>query len=105
MSGPEQEMWCEVIDCVPMRLLKTRYSGDAFRNGGYVEEVFELVPSPTDIRLTHAVDYSHSGLPRFFRVLMWLISRFGYSVGRSSLDGIKELAEESKASQPSDRPG
>lgn len=101
MKGPEQEMWCEVVDCAPTQLLKTRYTGKAFRNGGYVDEVFQLTPSSTGTRLTHGVDFTHSGLPWIVRVLMYIIHTFGYSVGKSSLDGIKKLTEETKANTPS----
>ena len=63
MKGPEQETWCEVLDCAPTQRLKTRYGGKAFRNGGHVEETFRLTPSPDGTRLLHAVDFTHSGIP------------------------------------------
>ena len=103
LSGPEQETWCEVLDCEPTQLLRTRYSGKAFRNGGYVEETFRLTPAPGGTRLHHAVDFTHSGLPWLVRLLMQLVHTFGYSVGRSSLDGIRDLAEETSAHQAADR--
>ena len=103
LKGPEQETWCEVRDCAPAQLLKTRYSGHAFRNGGYVEETFRLTPSSDGTRLLHAVDFSRSGLPWLVRLLMQLVHTFGYSVGKSSLEGIRDLAEETTANQPSGR--
>jgi hypothetical protein len=101
MKGPEQETWCEVLDCAPKQLLTTRYSGKAFRNGGYVEETFRLTPIPSGTRLLHAVDFAHSGLPWLVRLLMQLVSTFGYSVGKSSLEGLRDLVEEGPANQPS----
>ena len=101
MRGPEQETWCEVRDCVPTQLLTTRYSGKAFRNNGYVEETFRLTPIPSGTRLLHAVDFAHSGLPWLVRLLMQLVGTFGYSVGQSSLDGIRGLVEEGMGNQPS----
>ena len=97
LKGPERETWCEVQDCVPTQLLRTRYSGEAFQKGGYVEETFRLTPSPNGTRLFHAVDFTHSGLPWLIRLLMQLVNTFGYSVGRSSLEGIRNLAHESMA--------
>lgn len=94
LKGPEQETWCEVVACLQAQLLKTRYTGKAFRNGGYVEETFRLTPSPNGTRLFHAVDFTHSGVPWLIRLLMQLLNTFGYSVGQSSLEGIRDLAEE-----------
>jgi len=92
-----------VQDCAPAELLKTRYTGKAFRNGGYVEETFRLTPSQNGTRLSHAVDFTHSGVPWLVLLLMQLVNAFGYSAGKSSLEGIRDLAEETTAYQPSDR--
>lgn len=104
MKGPEQETWCKVLDCAPTQLLTTRYSGKAFRNGGYVEETFRLTPIPSGTRLLHAVDFAHSGLPWLVRLLMQLVSTFGYSVGKSSLERIRDLVEESPANRRASAP-
>ena len=92
-----------MLDCAPTQLLKTRYSGKAFRNEGYVEETFRLTPLPDGTRLLHDVDFTYSGLPWLIRWLMQLVNAFGYSVGKSSLEGIRDLAEEDMASPPLDQ--
>jgi uncharacterized protein YndB with AHSA1/START domain len=93
MAGPGQKTSCEVIECAPAGILKTRYTGKAFRKGGYVEEVFQLKPSSTGTLLTHAVDFTHAGLPWFVRLLMRVIHVLGHGVGRSSLERIGDLEQ------------
>jgi hypothetical protein len=75
-------------------MLKTRFSGPAFRTGGHVDEVFRLVARGERTQLIHEVDFSHSRLPWAVRALAKLLSLVGYHVGKSSLEGIKALAEE-----------
>jgi len=81
------------VDYAPLQRVRTRFSGEVFRNGGYVDEEFRLIPLAAATRLMHLVDYTHSGLPWIIAVLMRFIQTFGYSVGKSPLEGIKELAE------------
>jgi uncharacterized protein YndB with AHSA1/START domain len=94
LGGSDREADCEVVDFVPGELLKTRFEGGAFKDGGYVEETFRIVPSEAETKLVHEVDFSRSGLPWFVQALMKLIDTFGYSVGKSPLEGIRELVVE-----------
>ena len=93
MSGSGREVACEVIECAPEQFLKTRFTGWFTPRAGYVDEVFRLHASNTETRLVHEVDFTQSGIPWLIQVLMKLVSTFGYSVGKSPLKGIKDLAE------------
>lgn len=93
MEGLEQEASCEVLECVSLQRLTVRYSGAGFPNGGHVEETFQLTPTSSGARLTHAVDFGRSGIPWVFQMLIWLISTFGHTVGPSILENIRELTE------------
>lgn len=91
LRDSEQESDCEVVECVPEKLLKTRCDGKAFKVGGYVDETFRIVLSETKTILIHEVDFTHSGLPWLILVMMRLIDKFGYSVEKSTLERIREL--------------
>lgn len=93
MKGPEQEARCDVIACVPGALLTTRYSGEGFGNGGFVDETFRLDVTGGGTRLRHAVDLRRSGIPWMVRVAVAVIAVCGYKVGRPLLENIRELAE------------
>jgi uncharacterized protein YndB with AHSA1/START domain len=93
LSGPAQAMTGEIIACEPGQRLTTRFTGAAFPRDAYADETFVLEAAGTNTRLVQTVDYTHSGLPWFVKLLMKLLATFGHSVGNSSLDGIKELAE------------
>jgi carbon monoxide dehydrogenase subunit G len=90
-----QVMSCEVVRLMPYEKITIRYSGTAFRSkNGFVDETFLLTKQgqhKTKVKLE--VDFKNSGLPSPVKCIMWFISTFGYKVGRSSLDGLKDLME------------
>lgn len=96
LSGPERQSDCEVLACIPGELLTTRFSTEAPGPAGYVDETFRLKPLAEGTRIVHEADFTHSGLPRWLRVFMKVVDLVGRKVGKSSLEGIKELVEEQK---------
>ena len=93
LSGPERHAECEVVDCLSGETLTIRFTGDAFRGGGYVDETFRLARSGDGTDVTHEVDFTHSGLPWLLQAFMKVMDIIGHKTGRSSLDCIKELIE------------
>jgi uncharacterized protein YndB with AHSA1/START domain len=95
LSGKRNKVFCEVMDYKPCERIRIRYSGPAFKSdSNFVDETFLLnSQGPHHTLIRHEVDFSNSGIPILFRFLMWFISTFGYQVGPSSLDGIKDLME------------
>lgn len=93
MRGPGREMWCEVLACEPPLLLATRYSERPAPEGRAVEETFRLSALPDGARLDHQVDLSRWGFPRWAVLLFKFVNFFGRKMNRSSLEGIRELAE------------
>jgi len=91
LSGPEQETQCEVLECRPGRTLAIRFTTQAPR-GGQVDETFRLQSSGEGTEVTHEIDFKHSGLPWWLKVFMKVLDLFGHQRGKSSLDGIAELA-------------
>jgi hypothetical protein len=88
-----QDTTCVVMECVPEQVLRTRFSGKTIKSGCYVEEIFRIIPQGAETRLIHELDFANSGLPWFFKALMKASHVIGYSEGKSSLEGIKELGE------------
>jgi uncharacterized protein YndB with AHSA1/START domain len=43
-GGPERSAECRIQEYQPNELLTTRYSGSAFKKGGYVMETYRLIP-------------------------------------------------------------
>ena len=83
---------CEVIELKPCEKITIRYSGEAFPANGYVDETFYLISQgPRQTKLELVVDFTHSGLPLYFKFIMWAISSLGHQAGPSSLDGIENL--------------
>ena len=95
LSGPEQEAQCEVLECQPGQKLTIRFTTEAPRRGSQVDETFRLQPSGDGTEVTHDVDFTHSPLPWWLKVLMKVLDVVGTRRGRSSLDGIAELVEQS----------
>ena len=95
LSGPPRETTCEVMSCRPGESVTFRFSGDAFRAGGYVDETFRLRCSGDLTEIVHDVDFTHSGLPRPLQALMKVMDLVGRKCSKSSLDGVKELVEQS----------
>jgi len=96
LSGPEREAECEVIHCRVPEILAIRYATDALRPGGYVDETFRLRSFDGGAKIIHEVDFTHSGLPCAIKALMKVLDLFGRKEGKSSLDGIRELADPSR---------
>lgn len=96
LSGPERASRCEVMACTPGELLTTRFHTEGPGPAGYVDETFRLLPQGEGTRIVHEVDFTHSGLPRWLQAFMKVVDLMGRKVGKSSLDGIRELAEGQK---------
>jgi uncharacterized protein YndB with AHSA1/START domain len=95
-SGPERQLDCVVIACEPERSLTLRFSGEASpRTNEYVDETYLFQPVDGGTKALHKIDFSHSGLPWFLKVVMKVIDLVGHKEGQSPLDGLKGLAEES----------
>src|SRR5262245_31872280 len=94
LSGEPKEHSVEVIRLdSPTRLVMVqRYE---WRGSACQLEVSMIVePLPTGSRVRTVIDYSRTGIPWPFRLLIWWITRSGRKVGSSPLDTLKRLAEQ-----------
>ena len=91
-GGPERQLDCEVITCEPERILTLRFSGEAATGTDeYVDETYVFQSFDGGVKIVHEVDFSHSGLPWFFKAVLQVIHLVGQPQGKSSLDVLKEL--------------
>jgi hypothetical protein len=97
-KGSERKMECMIEEYQQDKLLTIRYSGNIFKAWGYVTETYLLSAQNRGTDVKQIVDFTNSGVPFIVQLLMKFIHTLGYSAGKSSLKGIKELAEQNQVS-------
>ena len=103
-GGPERLAICMIEEYQCNKLLTTKYSGPAFKMGGYVKETYRLMPKGKGTKVKHVVDFDHSGLPITIQLIAKIIHTVGYSVGKGPLDGVKELVEKNRCHRKCNTP-
>lgn len=93
MGSREREASVEVSDCDPPTRVAFEHTseqgGKRFRSALR----FDLRPRGDGVRVTQTIDLAGSGIPRPIMLLMWLIHRFGRSVGEPYLARLKRAVE------------
>ena len=93
-GGPERQLDCEVIACEPERTLTLRFSGEtAVGTDEHMDETYVFQPVEGSTKVVHEIDFSHSGLPWFLKVVLKAVHFVGQQQGKSPLGCLKELAE------------
>ena len=87
------KMDCEVIEFKEYKKLVIRYSGEMVKGKiGHMDEIFIIAPAKNgQLELKRHLDLSKTKLPFFLRIIMWFISTFGYSVGKTCMEEIRDL--------------
>ncbi len=94
MSGKDRDSEVEVTACDPPHEIQFRHQYRWKMQHRYVVEKYRLRQAGEQVEVTQEIDMSEAGIPWVFRALIWFISRFGYSVGRSSMELLKEAVED-----------
>lgn len=79
----------------PQKLLRLRQHFNHNNRARTLEITFEIEERSDGVEVRQLVDHAAAGMPLAFRILMWLIVRFGRARGPSSLEKLKRLAESS----------
>lgn len=98
MNNKRKEAEGEVITLKQFEEIRIRYRYKEDNQMGAVDEMFQV--SSAGLRkskLKHVVDFRHSTLPAWVKVLIWFLGVFGRSVGKDPLDGLDDLLVESLA--------
>lgn len=93
MSGKQTRSMCEVIKCDPPHELVIRCKL-LDQPGRHVDECYQLTERHGTTQLTQFIDLRASGIPRWARAIIWLITRFGESKGTPYLEVLKNTVEE-----------
>lgn len=98
MSGKDNLSQVEVTQVVPNERLVFQHRLALDKGEQQAEEIFELTPERNGTALTHTINLSDTGIPLPFRILIWLIMRFGKDVGPKYLETLKQMIESEIAS-------
>ena len=94
LSGEPKEHSVDVIRLDPPTKLVMRQRYEWRGSACQLEVSMMVEPLPTGSRVRSVIDYSRTGIPWPFRLLIWWITRSGRKVGSSPLDMLKRLAEQ-----------
>ncbi|NOY43716.1 MAG: hypothetical protein GXP26_18005 [Planctomycetes bacterium] len=95
MSGKGRDSEVEVIACDPPREVHFRHHFQWKSRNLQVDERYNLRQQGDQVEVTQRIDLSRAGIPWFFRLLIWLIGRFGKWSEQSSMEKLKEVVEDS----------
>lgn len=95
MSGKLRDSKVEVIASDPPGEVHFRHHFQWEDRRFYADERYTLRTIGNQVEVTQYVDMRNTGIPWFFRAVIWLISRVGKPVDRSSMERLKEAVEKS----------
>jgi len=96
MSGRDRKSEVEVVVCDPPNEVHFRHQYRWKSQFRYAIEKYRLQQQGDRVEVTQEIDLSETGISWFFRALIWFISRFGKSVGKSNMERLKEAVEQSE---------
>ena len=87
MNGKLTDAVGELVAYETERMVHFRYTYEDGSGIGNVDEIFEINPrGERRSRVVHTLDLSHSTLPRWAKIIVGFISRFGKSMGGGPLE-------------------
>ena len=88
----------EVLECTFPSRIVFRHHREADADA-YADLTFDVEATEKGCVLMQTFDLSRAGIPLFFRVRMWLISRFGKPQGATYLQELKQDLESKTQSE------
>lgn len=58
-----------------------------------VEESYEITPRGNGVKVVQKIDLTRAAIPWPFRILIWMINRFGWNAQEPYLGRLKQLVE------------
>jgi hypothetical protein len=93
MSGREGQSRVEVTVVLPAQRVVFLHHTAWKSVEQIVEESYEISPHGDGVKVIQTIDLTRAGIPWPFRVLIWLINRFGWNAEEQYLDRLKGLLE------------
>ena len=87
------EFLAEFVHFEPPSKLVIRHTGGLSPRNGVIEERYELSERDGGTSLTQSIHIDHSGINIFFRLLIWLIQRWGKPTGKRYLETLRDIIE------------
>lgn len=87
------EFLAEFVHFEPSSKLVIRHTGGLSPRNSVIEEMYELSERDGGTSLTQSIDIGNSGIPIFFRLLIWLIQRWGKPTGKRYLETLRDIIE------------
>jgi carbon monoxide dehydrogenase subunit G len=94
LGGKVNQMEAEIEEFRPPVRLAVKITGGRLRPTAFVREVYDLLPVAGGTRLIQTIEWDRAGIPLWFRIIAWFVSRFGRPTGKRFLVRFKELVEE-----------
>jgi hypothetical protein len=92
MSSKPRESTVDVIECQePYHLVLRHKHIDMLLH--YMDVSFQLTGIDEHSRLIQIMDFSHSGIPLIFQILIWITHKIGKPTGKPYLQILKEKIE------------
>jgi carbon monoxide dehydrogenase subunit G len=93
LGGKMSQVDAEIEEFRPPVRMVVRITGGKLPPTAFVREVYDLVPIPGGTRLIQTIEWGRAGIPLWFRMITWFMSRFGHPTGKRFLTTFKELVE------------
>ncbi len=90
------EFLAEFVRYEPPTRLVIRHTGGLAPRDSVIEEIYELSERDGGTFLRQSIHIQNSGVPFFFRLLIWLIQRWGKPRGKRYLETLRDIIEQDK---------
>lgn len=87
------EFLAEFIHFEPFSRLVIRLTGGLSPHNRVIEEIYELSERDGGTFLTQTIRIDDSGINVFFRLLIWIIQRWGRPTGKRYLETLRDIVE------------
>ena len=87
------EFLAEFVYFEPTSKLVIRHTGGLSPQNSVIEEIYELSERDGGTSLRQSIHITNSGIPFFFRILIWMIQRWGKPTGKRYLETLRDIIE------------
>jgi len=85
------EFLAEFVHFEPLSKLVIRHTGGLSPHNSVIEEIYELSERDGGTFLKQTIKIGNSGINIFFRILIWLIQRWGKPTGKRYLETLRDI--------------
>ena len=93
------EFMAEFVHYEPYSKLVIRHTENTSARNRVIEEIYELSERDGGTFLTQTINIENSGINIFFRILIWMIQRWGKPVGKPYLADLRDIIEQGESAQ------